>query len=226
MVKPLQVFVGYDPRQPLAYNVLQHSISRHSSKPVSITMLKLDQLPITRRGLTEFTFSRFLVPYLCGYEGTAVFMDADIIVKGDVADLFAQADGVSSVQVQQDQERFEWPSVMLFNNEHCKTLTPDYVNDKTKSCFQFEWGTVGKLPAEWNHCVGYQQPKEAKLYHFTQGIPCWYEVMGLPEDEIWQEEARLMSHTVGWTELMGESKHAPHVIKRLLDRLGYAIRMA
>ena len=76
----LNVFIGYDPRQPVAYNVLQHSIVRHASEPVAITPLILKQLPIERRGLTEFTFSRFLVPYLCGFKGMAVFLDADMVV--------------------------------------------------------------------------------------------------------------------------------------------------
>lgn len=66
----IRVFIGYDPRQPLAYNVMQHSIARHSSVPVAITPLILDQLPITRRGLTEFTYSRFLVPALCDFKGS------------------------------------------------------------------------------------------------------------------------------------------------------------
>jgi len=80
-----RVFVGVDPRQPLGYNVLQWSIHRHAKKRVSVEPLMLPKLPITRRGLTEFTYSRYLVPYLCGYEGSAVFMDADIVVTGDTS---------------------------------------------------------------------------------------------------------------------------------------------
>src|SRR6185295_15933969 len=119
------VFIGADPRQPLAYSVLQHSIRVNSSQPVSITALQLDQLPIHRRGLTEFTFSRFLVPYLCGFRGKALFLDADMIVTGDIADLFEIADHASSVLVNKDQDRFEWASAMLFNCDHCKKLTPE-----------------------------------------------------------------------------------------------------
>ena len=118
------VFIGYDPRQPLAYNVLQHSIVRHSSRPVAITPLILSQLPMKRRGLTEFTFSRFLVPYLCGFKGKALFLDADMVVTGDISELFEQ-DELYAVAVQQDQPKFEWPSVMFFNCGACIRLTPE-----------------------------------------------------------------------------------------------------
>ena len=73
-----KVFIGYDPRQPVAYNVLQHSIVIRTEYPVSITPLVLETLPITRKGLTPFTWSRFLVPFLCNlmdlpYSWTQIF---------------------------------------------------------------------------------------------------------------------------------------------------------
>ena len=216
----MRVFVGFDPRQPLGYNVLQNSIRRHAAGRVSVEPLELRKLPIKRRGLTEFTYSRYLVPYLMGYEGLAVFMDADIVVTGDIADLFAQADG-SAVQVMQEQARFEWASVMLFDCAQCKTLTPEFVDDERNRLFDLDWApSVGKFSPEWNHCVGYAEPKAAKLYHYTQGLPCWYETRGLPEDEHWQREYEEMSKTVEWRELMGNSVHARPVLQRLLARLG------
>jgi hypothetical protein len=219
-VNQYRVFIGYDPRQPLGYNVLQHSIVRYASEPVSITPLILSQLPLKRRGLTEFTFSRFLVPYLCDYVGTAIFMDADIVVKGDIVELFKTArPSEYSVQVMQDQPRFEWPSVMLFNNMCCRQLTPAYVDDEANNPYEFEWAKdrVGSFPAEWNHCVGYQTPKEAKLYHYTQGLPCWMETAGLPENGAWLEEHADLTKTVSWKELMGRSVHAKPVLKRLFE---------
>lgn len=214
----LRVMIGYDPRQPLAYNVLQHSIVRHSSVPVSITPLILSQLPLKRRGLTEFTYSRFLVPFLCDYEGPAVFMDADIVVKGDIKDLFMSADG-AAVQVMKAQPKFEWASVMLFNCSQCRVLTPDFI-EQEKDIFSLDWASeVGELPDEFNHCVGIQDPKQAKLYHYTQGLPCWHETKGLPEDQAWLEEASLITKTVSWKELMGKSVHAQPVLKRLFQRL-------
>jgi hypothetical protein len=160
----LRVFIGTDPRQPIAWNVLSDSINRHSSKPVAITPLSLKTLPITRRGLTEFTFSRFLPPYLCGYKGTALFLDADMVGTADIAELFAQANGVDSVQVNRDQARFEWPSAMLFNCEHCTTLTPEYVQDARNQLFDFAWAkSIGEFSPEWTR-------RQAVSLH--EGYPC------------------------------------------------------
>jgi hypothetical protein len=218
--EPVRVFVGFDPRQPVGYSVLQSSLHRHSARRVQVEPLMLNKLPIKRRGLTEFTFSRFLVPYLCGYEGTAIFMDADIIVTGDIGELANQADGKSCVQVMMDQAKFEWASVMLFNNEHCKMLTPAFIDDESHNPLALDWGEVGSFGAEWNHCVGYMEPKDAKLYHYTQGLPCFHETQGLPEDEHWLREREHMLSTVSWGALMGKSKHAQHVLKRMLLRIG------
>lgn len=218
----LRVFLGYDPRQPLGYTVLQHSIISNASEPVSITPLVLKTLPLKRRGLTEFTFSRFLVPWLCGFKGVAVFMDSDIAVTGDIKELFEQAQiAVHDVQVMQNQPKFEWGSVMLFNNPRCMKLTPEFVNDESNHLLDLAWArSIGNITDEWNHCVGYQEPKDAKLYHYTQGLPCWPETQGLPEDDAWKEAAANATSTVDWKTLMGNSVHAKPVLQRFLGRYG------
>jgi hypothetical protein len=210
----LKVFIGYDPRQPIAYNVLASSLIRHSSKPLAITALSLKTLPIKRRGLTEFTFSRFLVPYLCGYKGEALFLDADMVVTADIAELFASEDlteggGFHAVRVNKDQAKFEWPSAMLFRNAKCAQLTPAFVEDRANQLFDFKWAdSVGSFPAEWNKCVGYAPSGiDAKLYHFTKGIPVWRETRGNVEDKVFHEAYLHAIHTVSHQELMGNSVH-------------------
>ena len=218
----LRVFIGYDPRQPLAYNVLQHSIIKNSSVPVSVTPLVLSQLPLKRRGLTEFTYSRFLVPYLCGYQGKGVFMDADMVVTGDIKDLFESADVLNAVSVMMEQPKFEWASVMVFSCGACKMLTPEFIDDEKNVLFDLSWAPyVGALPAEWNHCVRYMDPAAAKLYHYTTGLPCWPETAGAPEDAAWVEAYQDMQSTVSWRELMGNSVHAKDTMRRYLgDKYG------
>src|SRR5689334_10766418 len=86
----IRVFIGYDSRETVAYGVLAHSINRHASQPVAIAPVMLGQLEgVFQREKnplqsTEFSFSRFLVPYLCGYQGWAVFMDCDMLVREDI----------------------------------------------------------------------------------------------------------------------------------------------
>lgn len=211
----LRVFVGVDARQPVAYTVARASIEQHSSKPVSIAALKLSQLPIVRQGLTSFTFSRYLVPWLCNYEGHALFVDGDILCRGDIAELPWDSEAAVSVVKHETVRKggetvsvaFERPSVMLFNNTKCRKLTPEYVqNGKPQS---LEWaGQVAELPPEWNYLVGYNSGQNAKLAHYTMGIPVYEETA---KDEFAQEWGAVLqstARTCSWEDIMGQSVHA------------------
>ena len=216
----MRIFIGTDPRQPIAWVVLANSIARHSSIPVEITPLVLKQLPITRRGLTEFTYSRFLVPWLCKFQGRALFLDADMVVTGDIADLANDGmDMKSSVRVNQNQQKFEWASAMLFNCYNCQNLTPEYVQNPANSMFDLAWAEkgVGSFPSEWNHCVSYDSPRmDAKLFHYTAGIPIWSETTGENghvEDKVWLKEAKIAVSSCSYRELMGGSVHAQRASK-------------
>ncbi len=201
---PVKVFIGYDPKETVAFTVLSHSIHRHSSVPVSITPIMLSQLDgVFKRERnplqsTEFSFSRFLAPWLCNYEGWAVFMDCDMIVRDDIAKLWALRDDRYAVlcvqhdyepaetekflgQVQTKYAKKNWSSVMLFNNAKCRALTPGYVNTATGlELHQFKWlesdSLIGKLPPRWNHLVGEYAPNpDAALVHYTIGGPYFDE---------------------------------------------------
>jgi hypothetical protein len=203
----LNIFIGVDVRQPIAYTALQSSIIARASVPVSITPLLIDSLPITRRGLTDFTYTRYLPPYLMGYKGTALFLDADMIVLEDIKELFDLADERYAVQVVKAKQRFEWPSMMLFNCDKCTALTPEFIESGSPQ--NLSWGEVGELPKEWNHCVGYDEPNpDAKLIHYTMGIPAFKEVQHLERTDDWFQEMKAANSTVGYQELMGKSVHA------------------
>jgi len=216
----LRVFLGVDPRQPLAYTVLQNSIIRRASKPVSITPLILDQLPIKRKGLTEFTFSRYLPPHLCDYDNDySVFLDADMLVLCDIYELLDPIEEDRSVHVVKNKQlRFEWPSLMVFQNDLCSKLTPEWIDDPSSAPQSFSWATygVGELPAELNHCVGYDQPRtDAKIVHFTQGIPCFEETKDCEYAQAWLEEFNYCRASVPWKDIMGNSVHYQKVMERL-----------
>lgn len=214
----LRVFIGIDPRQPVAYHVLVSSIQRLSSRPVAITPLILNQLPIKRRGLTDFTFSRYLVPYLCNYEGQALFIDSDMLLLDDIAKLFDSATGASvDVVPFVGKFTFERPSVMLFNNEKCKDLTPELI--ETGDPQSFSWAeSVGDLHHDWNHLVGYSLPNpQAKLIHYTQGVPGYKECRMCEYADEWFHEKEIMLNHCSWLEIMGESVHARPVLDRLKE---------
>jgi hypothetical protein len=210
-----RVYLGYDPRQPVAFQVAAHSAWKAAQSPVSLTRLALAQLPITRRGLTEFTYSRFLTPYLSDFTGVSIFMDSDVLVRADVTELLAYPlmQPTVPVFVVQGTKRFEWASVMVFNNRLCQTLTPKYIDNPRNSLFKFEWcSEVGALPLEWNHLVGYDAPRaDAKLVHFTQGCPVWPETKDCEYSAEWWAAFRESKSTVDFQTLMGRSVHVAHM---------------
>jgi hypothetical protein len=207
-----RVFIGYDPKETVAYHVLAHSIMRHASIPVSITPLKLSQLPMVRerdpRQSTEFSFSRFLVPWLCDFKGTAIFMDCDMLVRADIADLWGEK-GKSVSVVKHDYtprpedkflgnrqtvyEKKNWSSVMVFDCSSCVALTPNYVNTASGlELHQFKWlggdYLIGEIDPSWNHLVGEYAPNpEAKLAHFTLGGPWFKEYADCEYADEWRK---------------------------------------
>lgn len=216
----IQLFIGYDSRQAVLYNVAQHSIVRHCSLPVTVTPIRLDQLkdvfdrPRLNLQSTEFSFSRFLTPYLRNYEGWALFMDCDVLARADIAELWALRDDRYAVQcVQHDhrpdstvkflgerQTRYDkknWSSVMLMNCAKCAALTPDYVNTASGlDLHQFKWlesdELIGALPLAWNFLVGYYAPDpNAKLLHFTEGGPYYEATREIDFAEEWWREFAL-----------------------------------
>jgi hypothetical protein len=211
----VRVFIGYDPRQPIAFTVAAHSIWSRASQPVEIIRLQLSQLPITRKGLTEFTYSRFLVPYLSGFTGYSLFVDADVLCLGDITILKA-SDPLAAVSVVPHERKFERPSVMLFNCKRCSALTPAFVDDPRHPLFDFAWAPrVGTLPHDWNHLVGYDTPgASANLLHFTQGVPVWPETAIQDRAGLWTQEAEQCMVSVSFTELMGPSVHPIAQAKR------------
>ena len=195
----INVFIGYDEGEKIAYHVLSESIRRNSSVPVSITPLCLSNLPEFKRDTqpnqsTEFAFSRFMVPYLSNYKGWSVFMDCDMMFRGDIAELWGFRTFKYSVMCcQHDYQpkqgvkfrgaknepfpKKNWSSMMMFHNTQCTKLTPDYVNTATGlELHQFKWlerdHMIGEIPLEWNWLVGeYEYNKNAKNVHWTLGGP-------------------------------------------------------
>ena len=218
----IRVFIGHDPREAVAFNVLASSIQDRASAPVAVTALRLSQLGGLRTSerhplqSTDFSFSRFLTPCLSDYTGWSIFMDCDMLVLEDIAQLWALRDERYAVMVvkhthvppetvkflgepQSKYEKKNWSSVMLFNNAACRALTPDYVNTASGlELHQFKWlagdHLIGELPKRWNHLVGYDAPRtDAALVHYTLGGPyfdgyreCEYAA------EWWRERERML----------------------------------
>ena len=199
----INIFIGYDSKERVAYNVLSHSIIQNSTKPVAITPIALNNLKddfVRERNAlssTEFSFSRFMIPHLMNYQGWALFMDCDMLMFEDVSKLWRMRDDSKAIQVckhdytpkeskkflgqvQTKYEKKNWSSFMLMNCKKCTTLTPDYVNKASGlELHQFKWlegdHLIGDLPLEWNWLVGeYEHKEDVNNVHYTEGGP-WFD---------------------------------------------------
>lgn len=221
----IRVFLGYDRQEPVAFHIAAHSIHARASEPVSITPLMLSQLkrvfdrPRDPKQSTDFSFSRFLTPYLCNFEGWSLFMDGDVLVVDDIAKLWKLRDEKYAVMVvkhdhapkektkflNHEQTRYEkknWSSVMLFNNAKCGALTPEYVQTASGlDLHRFVWlgndDLIGELPQRWNWLVDYNPTVDiggVSVLHYTSGGPYF-------------EAYRKCSYSQEWFKELEEALH-------------------
>lgn len=202
--RTMRVFVGYDRSEIAAYHAFCQSVIAHASRPVSFTPVALAHLegvferPRNSLQSTEFSFSRFLTPWLSDYEGWSLFVDCDFIALDDIAKLFDLADERYAAMVckhdytpvserkfagnvQTKYEKKNWSSLVLFNNSRCRALTPGYVSTASGlELHQFKWlgsdDEIGAIPLEWNWLVGeYPHNPDARMVHYTIGGPYFEE---------------------------------------------------
>lgn len=198
----IRLFVGYDTREAIAFDVFTASVVRRTTRPVAITPLALRGLERVyveahQDGSNQFIYSRFLVPYLCNYEGWAIFCDGDMLCRADLDQLWELRDPTKAVQVvkhdyktkhpfkylgarNDDYPRKNWSSVILWNCGHPanECLRPELVVQQPGSYLhRFTWlddDLIGSLPPEWNHLVDEQDyDPGAKIAHYTLGTPCF-----------------------------------------------------
>jgi lipopolysaccharide biosynthesis glycosyltransferase len=222
MKEIIPIFIGYDPREAIAYHTCVNSIIRNASRPVSIVPVALnlfkDYNETHTDGSNHFIYTRFLVPYLMGFTGSAIFIDGDMIVRGDIAELWDMRNPYMDVQVvkhnyktrmptkylgakNEDYPRKNWSSVILWNcsNWPNRRLTPEFIQKSTGSeLHRFSWiddSRIGELPIEWNWLPDEFGPNaNAKLLHYTLGTPCFNEFADTPQNEDWHQEHKLTLH--------------------------------
>jgi lipopolysaccharide biosynthesis glycosyltransferase len=214
----IPVYIGYDPREAIAYHVCANSIIRNSSRPVALIPVALNLF----RGFYQeqhgdnsnhFVYTRFLVPWLMNFQGRAIFIDGDMIVRGDIAELWDMTQhGAYDVHVvkhdyetkmtekymgavNENYPRKNWSSVIVWNcgNFPNRQLTPEFVSKQPGSYLhRFSWlddARIGELPAEWNWLPDeYGANSDAKLLHYTLGTPCFHEFADTPQGELWHRE--------------------------------------
>jgi len=211
-MEPIPIFVGFDQREAVAYHAFCQSVIEKASQPVSFIPLAKNTIKGfdgQRDGSNEFIYSRFLVPYLTGYIGHAIYADGDMICNADIAELWALRDPRKDVQVvkhdyktkhhikylgskNEDYPRKNWSSLILWNCSSFpnQRLTKEFVADQEGSFLhQFKWlkdERIGELPNHWNHLsTEYPDDPDAKLVHYTIGTPCFPDFKHSPMSSMW-----------------------------------------
>jgi lipopolysaccharide biosynthesis glycosyltransferase len=243
-MKPLRVYVGWDSREDIAYQVCKRSLEQHSSIPLQIIPIKQDDL--RARGLywrgpdalssTEFSFTRFLTPYLAGYTGWAVFVDCDFLFRKDIAGLLDYRDPSKALycvkhdyvpketvkmdgQKQTQYPRKNWSSFMFINcgHEQVQTLTPDVVNSESGLYLhRFNWLTddaIGSLPVTWNYLEGWHTAADCEdptAVHFTRGGPWFEEYQKVEYGEAWRKCADVLSAPIDKSIVVKSARAAMH----------------
>ena len=206
----IKVFVGYDPREAVAYHTFCQSVISRTKSPVSFTPVTGEQ----RDGSNRFIYARFLVPWMCDFRGNAIFVDGDMTCLEDISRLQALYDDSKAVQVVQhgyvtrfsvkywgqkneSYPRKNWSSVMIWNcgHESNRILTPEYIREhKGSFLHRFAWldgYEIGSLPVQWNWLAQeYPYSKTVKLVHHTIGLPIDPAGVKDPWSETWENERR------------------------------------
>ena len=210
------IFIGWDRRFPDPAKVLAHSIVSHSDcQNLSISFLHLQclkecygvSLPEDKLASTEFTYSRFLVPFLTGYKGMALFLDNDMLCVSDINQLFDWFEAKPHLSLgvrkhshcpqtaekmygaaQTQYPRKNWSSMMLMRCDQLRCWTPQVVaegngarlhrfQDVPDSC-------IGGVGSGWND-LEYQMNADTKLFHWTEGGPWFDKYHGCPFADVW-----------------------------------------
>lgn len=223
----IPVFSGFDPREEVGYHTFVSSLIHNASEPVFVSPVYDGHMKIDgqKDGTNCFIYTRFLVPYLQSYRGWAIFCDgADMIVKGDIAELWAMRDYSKAVQVVKHDYKTKhprkyigtpmeadnadypcknWSSVMLINCQH-----PDWLDIRPERIrkadgaylhrFQFlDPETVGELPKVWNWLADEDgENPGAKLLHFTCGLPAWPHYATAPHADDWRAAHQRVNHAI------------------------------
>jgi Glycosyl transferase family 8 len=219
LIEPMRVFCGLDETQIVAARTLEYTIRKHASRPVRFYPMFDVPAPVPKdpknRGRTGFSFARFHIPKLAGYRGRALYVDADMQVFSDLAELWdIPFNGAKVMCTRQDEPPPAWKdlswfhpgrqlSVMLLDCERLDWDVVDVVNGLDEGRYTYEQlmfelsildpaEITDDLPPGWNHLEHYE-PGETRLIHYTVVPTQPWKNDANPNRELWEgdyEEAR------------------------------------
>jgi hypothetical protein len=188
---PVKVYVGSQEAQMLAVRVLEFSIRRHASMPVEVFPLHHAQLevPMPRdvrnRPRTPFSFQRFYIPQLAGFGGRAIYLDSDMQVFQDIAELWSLPfEGADLLAAREPGDAGRKPqfSVMLLNCEALHWRLDEIVaaldrGELTYETLMYEMAVARRVRAaidpRWNSLERYEEGVTALLHYTDMNTQPW-----------------------------------------------------
>lgn len=146
---PIRIFCGADRSQKLPFEVLADSIRRHTARSVEVRAIDNGDAPSASdprcMPYTEFSFARFAIPALCEYQGRAVYLDSDMLVFADIAELWDTPMDGASVAIEVGS-RSNPEQMAHARNRHGAVLLLD--------CARLDWDVaaiVGRLGQDYDY---------------------------------------------------------------------------
>ena len=220
----VKVYVGADRSQLLAVKVLEHSIKRHTQLSVEVRAMvdlpvRVPQDPLNWQR-TGFSFSRFCIPELAGYQGKALYLDADMLVFSDIAQLWNTPFEGAKVVIQAEltaeraqtnqkkgapAKRVKQCAVMLLDCDRLPWKVDNIITSLDAGDYNYEKLMYDlcileedeiryAIPFCWNS-MEYYQPAETALIHYTDMATQPWVYAQNEYGHLWLEEVRLMLKT-------------------------------
>lgn len=204
---PIRIFCGAARDARLPFEVLAHSIRRHTARPVEIRAIDNGTAPMPadprHAPYTEFSFARFAIPALCGHQGRAVYMDSDMLVFRDFAELWDQPfDGAQvliEVGSRGQRDRGKHAAVMLLD---CARLDWDVARIVADLGVRYDYnqlmavdvllapgGMAERIPAGWNDLDAFD-PARTRNLHYTEIRTQPWVTAGHPWGRLWTDALR------------------------------------
>jgi hypothetical protein len=185
LTTPVRVYVGSQEAQLVPVKVLEYSIRKHTDLPVEVFPLHHAHIeyPLPRdvgnRPRTPFSFQRFYIPQLAGFQGRAIYLDSDMQVFRDIRELwslpFEGADLLAAWEIAESARKPQF-SVMVLNcdalrwdlNEIVAALDRGELNYET---LMYEMKVARNIRTAidptWNSLERYE-PGKTSLLHYTE----------------------------------------------------------
>jgi len=181
----IQIYIGSAREWRKVEPVLEHSIRKHASAAIEIHWMRPGENGLHRNGCTGFTMFRYCVPELANHNGWAIYLDVDMLLLADIAELFSyRAPGVFATLTDGSSE------VMVIDCSVRLGLT------RRDFCMRKKWEITHMIPVQPMIPLDWNSEEvllpETKLLHFTDldRQPWDHESRDDPAAQKWREYER------------------------------------